>query len=142
MTFSATSSPRVVVDTNIIVSAALMPSLPRRAVEWTIAHGVLLVSPDLAAEWLEVLRRPKFQRYITDEEAQEFIGTLLTSSEWTVPTTYLSICRDMKDNMVLALALDAHADVVISGDEDLLVLSPFRDIPIVRPDAFLVRIGA
>ena len=51
-------------------------------------------------------------------------------------------CRDAKDNRYLELALAAHATVIISGDEDLLVLNPWRDVRVMRSARFLEELGA
>jgi predicted nucleic acid-binding protein len=54
----------------------------------------------------------------------------------------IQVCRDPRDDMVLEVAVDGRADYVVTGDQDLLVLHPFEEIPIVKPATFLERIDA
>lgn len=81
--------------------------------------------------------RTKFARYISDELRDEFLATYLAEATFVVVSERVIVCRDPKDNMVLDAAINGNALCVISGDEDLLVLSPFRGIPIVRPVEYL-----
>lgn len=133
------SHPRAVVcDTNVLVSAVLFPhSVPGQAVSHARNTGQLLTTPELAAELQAVLMRTKFARYISDELRDEFLATYLAEATFVVVSERVIVCRDPKDNMVLDAAINGNALCVISGDEDLLVLSPFRGIPIVRPAEYL-----
>jgi putative PIN family toxin of toxin-antitoxin system len=90
----------------------------------------------------QVLDRGKFDRYRTRESRRAFVATIRQRSHlFAVELADLSAvdppCRDPRDNQFLALALVAEADVLVSSDEDLLVLHPWRGIPIVRPAEFL-----
>ena len=58
-----------------------------------------------------------------------------------VPIIYIiHASRDPKDDMFLELAVNGNADVIVSGDQDLLALTPFREIPIVTPAGYLERL--
>jgi len=103
--------------------------------------GQLLTTPELAAELQAVLMRPKFARYISDELRDEFLATYLAEATFVMVSERVTACRDPKDNMVLDAAINGGALCVISGDDDLLVLSPFRDIPIMRPVDYLEQFG-
>jgi putative PIN family toxin of toxin-antitoxin system len=132
-----------VCDTNVIVSAVLFPqSIPGQAFSHARHAGRLLITPELAAELRSVLMRPKFARYVTDEMRDEFLATYLIEAEFVAVTEHVTVCRDPKDDLVLDAAINGHAACVISGDEDLLVLTPFRDIPILRPAEYLDQFGA
>ena len=133
------SHPRAVVcDTNVLVSAVLFPySVPGQAVSHARNMGQLLTTPELAAELQAVLMRPKFARYISDELRDEFLATYLAEAAFVVVSERVTVCRDPKDNMVLDAAINGNALCIISGDEDLLILTPFRDIPILRPAEYL-----
>jgi putative PIN family toxin of toxin-antitoxin system len=92
----------------------------------------------------EVINRSKFDRYINRGERQEFIANLRRRASIFVLKNAGTImidppCRDPKDNQFLALAQVAEADVLVSSDEDLLVLHPWRGIPILTPAEFLAR---
>jgi uncharacterized protein len=65
----------------------------------------------------------------------------LADAELVEITERIAVCRDPKDDKFLELAVNGRADVVVSGDADLLSLDPFRGIPIETPAAFLRRVG-
>jgi hypothetical protein len=69
------------------------------------------------------------------EERQIFITKYITSSE-LVTIKKIVVCRDVKDNKFLELAVSGNADIIITGDQDLLVLNPFQDIKITTPENF------
>ena len=122
-----TSNVRAVLDTNVTVSAALLPrSRPRRAFGHVLEHGTFLISVATLAELNEVLRRPRFDRYLREEERQEFLAAVVRESELVEVTAVVSVCRDPKDDKFLELALSGAATHIISGDDDLLSLHPFQ----------------
>lgn len=133
-------SERVVVDNNALISRLLLPeSVPGRAVRKVVDSGRLLVSEATLAELVDVLARPKFDRYVTIEDRREFIRLLGRVAE-LVPVTYVvHVCRDPDDNRVLEVAVNGDADTIVSGDRDLLVLSPFQGIPVLTPSGYLAR---
>ncbi len=136
------SELRTVIDTGVAVSAVLLPrSLPRQAFDAAAACGRLLVSRATVAELDEVLRRPKFDRYIPEEKRLEFLAALVQQAEQVDVTEVITACRDPKDNKFLELAVSGRASQIITGDGDLLVLHPFRGIPVVTPQAFLAGLG-
>jgi putative PIN family toxin of toxin-antitoxin system len=131
---------RIVVDTNALISRLLVPeSLPGRAVRRAVDSAQLLVSEATLTELADVLSRPKFDAYVSIEDRQEFFRRLSRVVE-VVPITYVvRACRDPKDDKFLELAVNGNADLIITGDDDLLVLHPFRGIPIMTPASFLER---
>jgi uncharacterized protein len=129
---------RIVFDTNVAISAVLLPrSIPRQAFDAAAARGQLLVSEETITELEEVLRRPKFDKYVREEKRLEFLAALVRDAEVIEVTELVRECRDPKDNKFLALAVSGKASHVVSGDADLLVLHPFREIAIVTPQGFL-----
>lgn len=127
-------------DTNVAVSAALLPrSVPRQAFDRALEHGTVLISFATVAELNDVLRRPHFDKYVHEEERLEFLATLVRESELVAVTDVVTDCRDPKDNKFLELALSGQATHIVSGDEDLLVLHPFRGILILTPQAFVAQ---
>ena len=139
-----TSNVRGVLDTNVVVSAALLPrSTPRRAFDQVLEQGISLISLATLAELNEVLRRPRFDRYLREEECLEFLSALVRESELVEVTAAVSVCRDPNDDKFLELALSGAATHIISGDDDLLALHPFRGIAILSPYDFVAeRTGA
>jgi putative PIN family toxin of toxin-antitoxin system len=135
------NEPRTVIDTGVAVSAVLLPnSVPRQAFDAASARGKLLISEATVAELDEVLRRPKFNKYVPEEKRLEFLAALVQAAELVEVTEVITACRDVKDNKFLELAVSGKASHLISGDGDLLVLHPFRGIAILAPQAFLTSL--
>lgn len=129
---------RCVIDTNVIVSALLLPdSKPRRALDRAIRHGKLLLSFAVLAEMYEVLTRKQFRRYVEEEEVRSFLAALTREAEWVDVDVQIKACRDPKDDKFLELAVSGHATHMVTGDLDLLVLDPFQGIRILPPQSFL-----
>ncbi len=129
---------RLVLDTNVIVSAVLLAgSAPRQAFDKALDEGTILVSPPVVLELAEVLSREKLNKYLLEEDRMRFLVALLKETELVEVTETVTECRDIKDNKFLELALSGKADYIVSGDQDLLVLSPFRGIPVLTPREFL-----
>ncbi|MCY3728092.1 MAG: putative toxin-antitoxin system toxin component, PIN family [Nitrospira sp.] len=127
-----------VFDTNVIISALLFnDSVPGRAFSLALNHGRILVSGALVGELSRVLGRDRFDRYVTREERDEFLGSLIRESELIEITEAVQVCRDPKDDQVLELAVNGNATYIVTGDADLLALNPFRDVEIVTPAEFL-----
>lgn len=134
---------RMVFDANVLVSAILFPhSIPGQALTRARESGVLLTTRELVAELHDVLARPKFDRYTARTLRDEFLATYIIEAEFVPISEIITVCRDPTDDRVLEAAINGRAMCVISGDEDLLVLSPFRGIPILRPADFLARYGS
>jgi uncharacterized protein len=128
---------RVVVDTNVFVSAALKDkSMPALAVHVVAQRGILLKSIATERQLVEVLARPYFARLIMPA-ARDWLLELLTTAELVTITERVTACRDPTDDKFLELAINGHADIVVSGDADLLALNPFREISIVTPAIFV-----
>jgi putative PIN family toxin of toxin-antitoxin system len=128
---------RVVVDTNIFISAAIKAqTIPNIAVYRAAQRGVLLKSHVTEAELTEVIDRPYLARLIS-LDARNRLLQLMAMAELITITERFTACRDPKDDKFLELAVNGHADLILTGDNDLLVLNPFRDIPIVTPVTFV-----
>jgi putative PIN family toxin of toxin-antitoxin system len=138
-----TSEERLVLDTGVVVSAARLPrSVPRQAFDRAFARGTVLVSEATIDELNQVLRRRKFDRYVLEAERLEFLATFVRDITLVDVTAVVTVCRDPKDNKFLALAVSGNTTCIISGDDDLLVLHPFRGIPIITPRQFVSRFGS
>jgi putative PIN family toxin of toxin-antitoxin system len=128
---------RVVVDTNVLVSAALKrQSMPGMAALLVERRGGLLKSLETEQQLFEVVARPRLASLI-DPETQAWLRKLMTAAELVMITERIVACRDPTDDKFLELTINGHADVIVSGDGDLLALNPFRDIPIVTPAIFV-----
>lgn len=125
---------RFVIDTNTLVSRMLVPeSVPAKAVSYAIRTGKVLVSEVTLVELSEVLSREKFDPYVSIEDRQEFIRYLARICETVEIVRRIDACRDPKDNKFLELAVNGNAEMIITGDSDLLVLDPFENIRIIKP---------
>jgi uncharacterized protein len=132
---------RIVFDTNVAVSAVLLPrSVPRQAFDVAAERGQLLVSEATVAELEDVFRRTKFDKYVGEEKRLEFLSALVRDAELVEVTEVVQECRDPKDDKFLSLAVSGKASHVVSGDSDLLDLHPFRGIAVVTPQALLALV--
>lgn len=129
---------RVVIDTNALISRLLLAeSIPARAVDRALKDMEVVVSEPTIEELAGVLGRAKWDRYVSVEHRQEFVRRLLHVTTLVPVLSEIDDCPDPADNRFLALALDAGADVIVTGDRDLLDLDPWREIRILTPAEFL-----
>ena len=124
-------------DANTVVSAALNPDGPRRPIATARTRGTIALSEAVHREVAEVLARPNFARALTDDRCRESLELRSAAALWIAPGETVRDCRDGKDNRYLELALAAGATAIVSGDEDLLVLNPWRGIQVLRLAQFL-----
>jgi len=104
------------------------------------ARGDVLASTETIDELDEVLRRPKFNRYLQEAERLLILAAFIREAKVVDVTEILTECRDPKDDKFLELAVSANATCIVSGDDDLLVLNPFRAVIILTPQEFLSTI--
>lgn len=136
---------RIVLDTNIVVSAFLWGGTPRRVLTAAIENGILLLSSDeIINEVEETLNKLKFDDQLrligkTREEIVAEYARLVT----LVPPAPVpeGTVRDSKDDIVLATAVGGKADTLVSGDKDLTTLKEYQGIAIVTPAQFLSLIS-
>ncbi|HEY4784676.1 MAG TPA: putative toxin-antitoxin system toxin component, PIN family [Bacteroidales bacterium] len=130
---------KVIFDNNVLISVALLPqSIPFRAFDKAVNNHLILRSHKILNEFRNTIYKSKFDKYFKDDVAKEdFIVSFITISTYIITTHHVNVCRDPKDNMYLELALSGGADVIITGDSDLLVLHPFPNISIISPKEFL-----
>ncbi|MCW3112755.1 MAG: hypothetical protein JWR18_1151 [Segetibacter sp.] len=88
-------------------------------------------------ELISTLFYEKFDKYLTITDQQKFLESYINLAKDVKVTALLSECRDVKDNNFLELAVEGGADFIITGDKDLLVLHPFRNVSMITPSSFL-----
>ena len=133
---------RLVVDTNIFVSAALKDaSWPGNTLRWIGRYGGLLKSVVTEQEVMAVLQRPRLAPKI-EPQFLDNLRRISTAAELVTITERVAACRDPDDDKFLELAVNGHADLLVTGDDDLLALNPFRDIPIVTPATFVQGVAS
>ena len=130
---------RAVFDNNVLVSAALLGGVPRKAFDRILGNGTVLVSVPVLLELADVLNRPRFDKYVTHDERMRFMVSFLKVAEMVEISETIIVCRDPKDDKLLELAVSGTADFLVTGDKDLLVLNPFRDVEIITPREFLEK---
>jgi putative PIN family toxin of toxin-antitoxin system len=128
---------RAVIDTNVLLSGLLWHGAPNVLLQ-TVRDGLLTLisSPSLLAELERVIQRPKFDAILTRSSTSrdQVLAELRLLAEVIEPAPLPQpVCRDPDDDAVLALALAAQADFIVSGDDDLLTLASYQGIRIVTP---------
>jgi putative PIN family toxin of toxin-antitoxin system len=130
--------PNVVVDANVVISAGLKPhSLSARAILLARSHATIVLSDAVEAEIRSVIARPKFEAYAVDLNL--ILGAIAAIAERHEPDMRVTDCRAAKDNKYLELAAAVQAAMIVSGDDDLLVLHPWRGIDIVNAGDYVRR---
>ena len=130
---------RIVIDTNVLISHVMWPeSKPATIVNQLFRNHSVLRSTDSFSELSQVLMRRKFDKYVSIAHREKFLGYFEALAEAVPITQRINACRDPRDNMFLELAVCGKADMILSGDADLLVLDAFLDIRIINPTAFVV----
>ena len=139
---------RFVLDTNVLVSAALLPEggvrryePTRLCVEAARRDGVLLVSAATLAELREVLLRPTFDRLKPRAGREAFLAAIEAEAERVEPAEVQPLCSDPDDDKFLAVALAGGADVLLTEDKAVLALKTVGRTRILRPIAFARQRG-
>lgn len=107
-----------------------------------LSINTVLMSQELADELNDVLSRAGFDRYTDRENREEFLQDLVRQAESVEITVPVRACRDPNDDKILELATNGDADYIVTGDDDLLVMNPFRNIAIITPAEFLAIASA
>lgn len=134
---------RAVVDTNVLISAALSGgSAPAIVLRHLLAHGRLVFCDETFAELETRLWRPKFDRYLSLERRRLLLHDLRAVGEWfkLQPPPSTTFSRDPDDDKFVHLALASQADWLVSGDQDLLSLAPLNGVEILSPAEALQRL--
>jgi putative PIN family toxin of toxin-antitoxin system len=138
---------RVVFDTSSLVSASLRPSsIPDRAITLALTKFQLCSSIGALDELQDVLTRRRFDSYVGLDSRIAFSETIRSHAQIFTPAKSVldevkGCCRDDSDDFVLAVAFSAQADTIVSCDQDLLVLNPWRGVAILTPAQFLAKSG-
>jgi hypothetical protein len=132
---------KVIIDTNIWISyligfqlGGLTELLSTRKIE-------LVLSEQLLTELKEVTSRKKFRKYFGEHEVSELFKLMEILGTSYEVARYPNICRDVKDNFLLGLIRVSQADILVTGDQDLLVLNPFEGTAIIEANQLLAKIA-
>lgn len=134
---------RVVLDTSVLVSALISNRGTLGQVLQLLRDErfELVYSRPLIFELIQVLQRPKIRDkyHIGLEEIRAIFGLIRLRGELVSPRMEIRACRDPKDDKLLEAAIEGHAEIVVTGDADLIALHPFEGIEILSPKEFINR---
>lgn len=131
---------RVVVDTNVLISYTLKPDgVVGKVVDHLLENSVLLFCQATFIEFETRLWRPKFDRYITLEQRKRVLHDLEAAAIWVEISGAAKYSRDPDDDKFVELALLGQAEVLISGDNDLLDLAEIEGLSILSPRGYWER---
>ena len=130
------SKKRLVIDVNVWVSTLLSPKFRVRVDIVFGAKYRLIVSEELFEELDDAIRKPYLEKRINQIDYTMLVSKLRSVAEIVDVHSTVEICRDPKDNFLLALAKDGNADYLITGDADLLVMKEFEQTKIVMLSDF------
>jgi uncharacterized protein len=135
---------RAVIDTGVFVSALIRKHGTTGDVLRGLRDGrfTVIFTTEIVVEIIEVLGRARFRTkyHIEPDDITALVNLIRLRGELVTPKLKISACRDPKDDKFLEAALAAQADCIVSGDPDLVDMSPFEEIPILRPAEFLARL--
>ena len=117
---------RIIIDTNLWISYLLKGGAS--ALDSIIESNsvVLLFSDELLEEFIDVAVRPKFRKYFSTEDLISLLHQIEVRGEFVKVESSVQVCRDPKDNFLLALAKDAQATHLLTGDDDLISIGTFE----------------
>ena len=127
---------RVIIDTNIWISFLLTNDQSKLDHLFSQQHITILFNEELLEEFKSVAQRQKFRKYFSSVVFDNLILRLQKKAIFIRPKSVVTICRDSKDDFLLALAADGGATHLITGDKDLLVLTRFKKTDIVTMTEF------
>ena len=129
---------KIVIDTNVLVSALFFGGKPQELLELAITKAVeAQVSPSIVDEYNEVIAR--ITRKYPHKQGTFSIGNFIANCQLVLPSQKITVCRDNDDNKFIECALEAQCVYIVSGDDDLLSLKQFGNIEIIRVTDFFQR---
>lgn len=135
---------RTVIDTGVLVSALIHPQGTTGEVLRALrdGHFTCIYSTPMLLEIIDVLGRTPFRTkyHIQPADITALINLIRLRGELVIPKKAVTSCRDPRDDKFLEAALEGEAEVLVSGDADLLDMHPFEGVAILRPAEFLARV--
>jgi uncharacterized protein len=130
---------RIIIDTNLWISFLITKDYTKLDEILFTKKAILIFSQELLDEFLEVTKRPKFRRFFSTEDIETLLETIEEYAIFIEVKSIVKICRDPKDNFLLALAKDGKATILLSGDKDLVTLGKFGKTNILTMSDFLAK---
>ncbi len=136
----ASKVERVVIDTNLWISFLITKNHKKLDNKIRSGKVKLFFSLELIEEFLTVANRPKFKKYFDKDDLELLLDLFDVYGELVDIKSKVNICRDPKDNFLLALAKDAQANYLVTGDKDLLTIKKFEQTKITEFSDFIKKI--
>lgn len=130
---------RVIIDTNLWISFLVTKEYSKLDKIISDKFIILLYSQQLIDEFIEVAQRAKFKKYFTAKDLQTLLLAISRRAQFIDVSSIVEVCRDPKDNFLLALAKDGKASHLLTGDKDLLVLNKFGKTKILTLTEYLLN---
>ena len=133
-------SKKVILDTNLWISFLISKKLD--FIDDLLIEGKikLIFSKELIEEFLTVAKRPKFEKYFSDDKISDLLSLFDKYGKLIEVSSIIEECRDIKDNFLLNLAVDSKADYLITGDNDLLVIKKIKKTKIITWADFIAEL--
>jgi len=129
---------KIVLDTNVLVSALIKKGKPRTVLLAIIRRHNLILARKILEEFAETATDPKIRKYAGEQDIARFLRDIANAAKIVrVKSKFKVIKQDPEDNVILATAYDGDADYIVSGDKHLLKLKEFRGIKIVSVSEML-----
>jgi len=132
---------KVIFDTNIWISYLIGGQLGNLTELLSSRKIELVLSEQLLTELIEVTSRKKFRKYFDEQKVNELLKLMAILGTNYEIAEYPNICRDSKDNFLLGLIKASRADLLVTGDQDLLELNPFEGTEIIEPNNLFEKIA-
>jgi uncharacterized protein len=133
-------SKKIILDTNLWISFLISKRYNKLDNLLDSGKIIFIFSHESIEEFITVANRPKFKKYFSDSDLNELIRQFDKYGKLVKVKTQLSLCRDIKDNFLLNLAVDGNSDYLITGDSDLLTLKKVHNTQICTWSEFLKTI--
>ena len=130
---------RIVLDTNLLISFLISNSFHKLDKLITQNKIIFILSSTLINEFMDVASRPRFRKVFSELQILELLTKIQNHSDIVDVKSSVNVCRDENDNFLLELCIDGKVDYLITGDEDLLVLNPFKKTKIIKLTNYLKK---
>ena len=134
---------KIVADTNVLISSLMEKGSSKAVLDlWVAEKFTLVTSHKLINELTTTLKKRKLANRISETDIEALLDLIHEDAIIVTPTHTINACRDPKDNKVLECAVEGKVDIIGTGDGDLLILHPFRNIDILTPADLIKRLKA
>ena len=128
---------RIIIDTNLWISFLITNDFNKLDHFLNSDKYLVVFSDELFDEFLDVVHREKFARYFNDLNIKILVEIINEKALFVKVFSIVNVCRDVKDNFLLSLAIDGDVDYLITGDNDLLILKHYQKTSILTINDFI-----